>query len=205
MAVVIRRTQAERRAATRARLLDAAMECLVDLGYARTTTVEVARRAGVSRGAQLHHFPTRDDLVASAVEHVFARRLDEFRALFGALPDSEDRVMAAIDLLWSMVDSPTFTAWLELVVAARTDPALGAHVRRVTAQFRDDVAQTFAELFPPPAGGGGVLYNIGPAFAFALMEGLALERLSPDDTTDERTGAVLSAFKLLTRLLPPET
>jgi AcrR family transcriptional regulator len=187
------------------RLLDAAVECLVERGYGRTSTVAVARRAGVSRGAQLHHFPTRDDLVASAVEHVFARRLEEFRALFGALPEGEDRVIAAIDLLWSMVDSPTFTAWLELVVAARTDPALAAHVQRVTAHFREDVARTFTELFPPPADGGGVLYAIGPSFAFALMEGLALERLSPDDTSDARTEAVLSAFKLLTRLLPPGT
>jgi len=69
-----RRTQAERTASTRARLLDATLECLCDLGYARTTTPEIARRAGLSRGAQLHHFPTKAELVTGAIEHLFARR-----------------------------------------------------------------------------------------------------------------------------------
>jgi len=73
-----RRTQAERTATTRARLLDAAIDVLVDLGYARASTQEIARRAGVSRGAQLHHFPTREALVVAAVEHLVERRLAEF-------------------------------------------------------------------------------------------------------------------------------
>src|SRR5215470_16496508 len=75
-----RRTQAERSAATQARLLDAALQCLVELGYAGTTTTVVAERAGVSRGAQLHHFPTRAALVAAAVEQRYAAVLELFTA-----------------------------------------------------------------------------------------------------------------------------
>src|SRR6185369_6387055 len=77
-----RRTQAERSATTRARLLDATIACLHDLGYAGTSTPEIARRAGLSRGAQLHHFPTKAELVTSAVEHLFLRRRDEFLQAF---------------------------------------------------------------------------------------------------------------------------
>ena len=68
-----RRTQEERSAETRTRLLDAAIECLLKLGYAGTTTTEIATRAKVSRGAQLHHYPTKQELLTAAVEHLFER------------------------------------------------------------------------------------------------------------------------------------
>ena len=119
-----RRTQAARSAATRAHLLNATIECLSELGYAGTTTTEIADRAGVSRGAQLHHFPTKAELVITAVDHLFTRRHEEFVAAIAALPAGADRAEAAIDLLWKMVSGPTFFAWLELAVAARTDPDL---------------------------------------------------------------------------------
>ncbi len=96
-----RRVQ-ERSIATRAALLDAAIECLVDRGYAATTTIETARRAGVSRGAQLHHFPTKAQLLATAVEHLFDRRRSEFLEAFAAIDPQADRLDAAMDLLWSM-------------------------------------------------------------------------------------------------------
>ena len=72
-----RRTQAERTAGTQAKLLDAAIDCLVELGFAKTSTQEIARRAGVSRGAQLHHFPTKESLVTAAVGHLVEKRLAE--------------------------------------------------------------------------------------------------------------------------------
>src|SRR5512138_3856974 len=119
-----RRTQAERSARTRARLLDATIACLHDLGYARTSTPEIARRAGLSRGAQLHHFPSKQELVTSAVQHLFQRRHDEFLEAFAQLPAGADRYAAAIDILWTMMRGPTAAAWLELAIAARTDPEL---------------------------------------------------------------------------------
>src|SRR5436309_14728268 len=85
-AVPVRRTQAERSASTQARLLDATIECLVERGWAATSTTEVVRRAGVSRGAQVHHFPSKDDLVLVAVEHLLARRIAEFQATLADLP-----------------------------------------------------------------------------------------------------------------------
>src|SRR5580704_16496580 len=88
----VRRTQQERSAAMRLRLLDAAVDCLYELGYSGTTTIEVAARAGVSRGAQLHHFPTKEKLVTEAVRHVLAKRLDEFRGAFASLPGGADKV-----------------------------------------------------------------------------------------------------------------
>src|SRR5437899_5969622 len=97
----VRRTQEERSAATRAKLLDATIACLVDLEYSATTTTVIAERAGVSRGAQLHHFPTKADLVAAAVAHLSHRIGEELQDEAARLPVGKDRPAAAVDLLWS--------------------------------------------------------------------------------------------------------
>ena len=172
-----RRVQ-ERSLATKAALLDAAIESLVERGYAATTTIETARRAGVSRGAQLHHFPTKAELLATAVEHLFDRRLAEFREAFAAIDPQADRLDAALDLLWSMFQGPAFVAWTELWVAARTDPELARTVIAVERRFTDETRTMFGELFPGEAA-EGLLNDIGRDFAFALMGGVALQRLFP--------------------------
>jgi AcrR family transcriptional regulator len=175
-AVAKRRTQEERSAATRARLLDATLECLAELGYARTTTTEIAERGGVSRGAQLHHFPTKAELVTEAVEHLFERRDQEFREAFAHLPADAEPSRAAVDLLWSMVAGPTFHAWLELVVAARTDEQLRPRVTALTARFTDNVSRTFAELFPRPVA-APPFWELMPVLTFAFLQGLALDAM----------------------------
>src|SRR5260370_32365590 len=145
-AVARRRTEEERSAATKGRVLDATLEGLAGLGYARTTTTEIAGRGGVSRGAQLHHFPTKAELVIEAVEHLFERRDQEFREAFARLPAGAEPARAAVDLLWSMVAGPTFHAWLELVVAARTDPQLKPPVPALTSPFTQHVSPPFHQL-----------------------------------------------------------
>jgi AcrR family transcriptional regulator len=175
-AVARRRTQEERSAATRARLLDATLECLAELGYARTTTTEIAERGGVSRGAQLHHFPTKAELVTEAVEHLFEKRDQEFREAFARLPADAERSRAAVDLLWSMVAGPTFHAWLELVVAARTDEQLKPRVTALTARFTENVQRTFAELFPRPTD-AAPFWELMPVLTFAFLQGLALDAM----------------------------
>lgn len=192
-----RRTQAERSALTRAQLLDATVECLSVLGYARTTTTEIADRAGVSRGAQLHHFPTKAELVITAVGHLFDRRHAEFVDAMARLPAGVPRAAAAIDLLWRMVSGPTFYAWLEIAVAARTDPELREPVASLTARFMESVRQTFADLFPAPRD-PNPFYDVAPFFVFALMDGLALEKIVSAEP--ERIRSVLDALKALANL-----
>ncbi|WP_244931151.1 TetR/AcrR family transcriptional regulator [Nocardioides sp. W7] len=117
-----RRTQAERTAATRARLIDAAYDCLLETGYAATTVGAVQERAGVARGTLLHHFPTRASLMVGVVEDIADRRLAVL-----ASPDAPPTGQgwdAVVDLLWRDLQSPAFLAALELWVAARTDEPL---------------------------------------------------------------------------------
>lgn len=184
----------------RTRLLDATVETLLEHGYAGSTTTEIARRAGVSRGAQLHHFPTKAELVLTAVEHLSERRREEFVRVVATLPEGVDRADAAIDQLWRIMSGPTFYAWLELMVASRTDPELRASLMQVYARLMDTVQRTFRELFPASSD-PNPFFEIAPAFTFALLEGLALGRiLAPSEPGRER---VLGALKMLARLTSP--
>src|SRR5882762_9259121 len=119
-----RRSQAERSAATREALLDATIACLVEDGYANTTTSRVAERAGLSRGAHLHHFQTRDVLVAAAMERLAQRRGEVLLAEAKKLPPGRERLVKCLDLLWSGYASPLYQAALDLWTHARTDPEL---------------------------------------------------------------------------------
>jgi AcrR family transcriptional regulator len=118
------RTQQERSAAMRRRLLDATVECLVRYGYAGTTTTRVTELAGVTRGAQVHHFPTRADLVAAAVRHLAARRTELAFDKIEAVRRAADPIDAALDLMWDVHQGPIQYATIEMWVAARTDPEL---------------------------------------------------------------------------------
>jgi AcrR family transcriptional regulator len=118
------RTQQERSAAMRKRLLDATVDCLVRHGYAGTTTTRVTEFAGVTRGAQIHHFPTRADLVAAAIRHLAARRVELAFEKLDTVREAPDPLDAGLDLLWEIHQGPIQSATIEMWVAARTDPSL---------------------------------------------------------------------------------
>jgi AcrR family transcriptional regulator len=144
--VAPRPTKAEQRDATRARILDAAVSCLIELGYARTTTLVVQERAGVSRGALLHHFPTRADLLAETVAHLFALQLRE-RATLQLRPGK--RIEQGVRLLWAIMTSTLSIAIQELWTAARTDLELRAGLVRHDEVVRTEAMHTCAYLFGP--------------------------------------------------------
>jgi AcrR family transcriptional regulator len=145
------RTQEERSAAMRERLLDATIECLVEYGYSGTTTTRVAERAGVTRGAQVHHFPTKTDLVTAAVRHLATRRAELAFAEMDRLSTSSDPVGDTLDLLWDIHQGPVFAASMELLLAARTDPELREQVADVEPQISDMVIEFGKRLFGPTA------------------------------------------------------
>jgi AcrR family transcriptional regulator len=189
-----RRTQEERSTETRRRVLDAALVCLADLGYAGTTTTVVAERAGVSRGAQLHHFPTRASLVSGAVQHLFASLRDEYERTFAALPAGRKRVEAAIDLLWAVFQDPRLAAVLELYVAARTDPNLRAKLAPVAARHEEDVVRLARRLFPELAAASG-RFEAALELALDALQGLAVRRLArPDEAATRRTLSLLKTM-----------
>jgi AcrR family transcriptional regulator len=143
-----RRTQAERSSTTRGALLDAAIDCLVEEGYAGTTTSRVAERAGLSRGAHLHHFQTRAALVVAAVERLSRRRLDELSTAGEALPSGPARTEQGLDLLWAHYASPLFQAAVDLWSAGRTDEELRDHLIDVERMLDRQTLELARKLFP---------------------------------------------------------
>jgi AcrR family transcriptional regulator len=173
-----RRTQAERRAATRAALLDAALACLVEEGYAALTTRNVAERAGVSQGTQMHYFPTRARFVAEAVRHVAFRLAGELRAGAGGRARSERRRLEELlDQVWQFHVSPVFQATMELWVVARTDAEVRAAMSDVARDVSRLIAQGAAELFPElmarPKAGELLDLTLATLRGLALLESVA--------------------------------
>lgn len=163
-------------AETRTRLLDATVDCLAEIGYARMTTADVAARAGMSRGAQLYHFESKAELVASAVDHLLDRMHAQFMDSVGGLPAGAERAPAAVDILWHLVRGATFTAFLELVTAARTNADLAPRVADVANRFAGRVAMTFFQLFPPPGGMPSPEHAAAAPLLISVFIGLAVQR-----------------------------
>ena len=162
--------------ATRQRLLDAAVEVLVEDGYAGISASTVARRAGVSRGAHQHHFANRETLVIESVRHMSNRELELLRDRIAALPQGRKRVAGAIDFIFDLYSGTFFAAILELSLAARREPALSDAVSEEEREMAQTVQQLGVEIF-----GEGAFSD--PALArrwitaLATIRGLALLRL----------------------------
>ncbi|HUJ58798.1 MAG TPA: helix-turn-helix domain-containing protein [Kofleriaceae bacterium] len=144
------RTQQQRRDETRRQLLDAAVESLLDVGFARTTTLEVQRRADCSRGALLHHFPSKAELLVAAVDHLAHMRAIQLKALASELPEERAgraRTDAVLELLWQCFSGEFFQVAMELRTAARTDAELRPVLIAAERSLRDRILAQAKTLF----------------------------------------------------------
>jgi AcrR family transcriptional regulator len=175
-----RQTQADRSRDTRLKLMQAVVECLVDVGWAGTTTTLVSERAGVSRGAQLHHFASRGELVAAAVEHLGAESVRALRADSDAL-GRPVRTPAVVGLIVDFYVSPLFAAALELWVAARTDAALRELVIPLQGRLGRETHRLAVDLLGVDESRRGAREAVQATLD--LARGLALANQLTDDST----------------------
>jgi AcrR family transcriptional regulator len=181
---VARVPQEQRSRAMRQRLLEATIECLVERGWSGTSTTLVSRRAGVSRGAQLHHFPTKTDLVVAAVEHMGARRSEQLFERAATLPRGRRRSRAVLDLLAEHFTSPLFVAALELWVAARTDEQLHRAVAPLEQRIGRDTHRQTVELLGVDESRPGARELVQATLD--LVRGLGLANTLSDDSARRR-------------------
>ncbi|MER7573907.1 TetR/AcrR family transcriptional regulator [Streptomyces sp. NPDC126514] len=167
----------DRSRATRQRLLEAAVACLAEHGWAGSTVSVVAERAGVSRGAAQHHFPTREDLFTAAVEYVAEERSTALRALFpqGAAGDRRVVVSALVDLY----TGPLFRAALHLWVAASNEEQLRPRVTELEARVGRETHRIAVELLGADESEPGVRETVQGLLDMA--RGLGLANLLTDD------------------------
>lgn len=135
---------------TRSAILDAALYCFYELGYGNTTTEKVAKRAGVSRGAMLHHFPSRIELIRAAVSHLNRKRLEAFEEAELKINEGAEhtRISEGIDAYWDQLHSPLFTVFHELQVAARTDEDLKEVLLPAMREFDASWGSVARSVFP---------------------------------------------------------
>ena len=147
------RTQQQRREETVARLLDASIDTIIDVGYARASAAVIARRAKVSDGALFRHFPTMGDFMAATAREVMRRQLDAFTKQVAEIPAGKPALEAALTIMRDLTGNPTNTVMYELMVAARTDEKLRATLQEVLTEYVAniyDVAKALpgADRFP---------------------------------------------------------
>jgi AcrR family transcriptional regulator len=167
----MRRTQAERTANTRAALLSATVQCLGEHGYRGTSNAVICRQAGVSRGALLHHYPTKAALFADSVEHLFRLRIKGLRRVVVQSRPGPERLDRVLDELWSIYSGPALMAWFELVVVARTDPELQAQMAATATLLETEAAEVFQDAMGLPE---HLQARPIVRMVMALMDGLAL-------------------------------
>lgn len=193
----LRVSNPERSAAMRSKLLDATIESLFEVGYFQTSTVAVTERAGVSRGAMLHHFPSKADLIMAASQHIVELRRDMHNDRLGKLTTEREKFLSLIDVLWEAFQTPSGIARIEIMVGARSDTEIGPRFRKLN----DELEERHKQLV------WGLAQKIGikdqrKVRAFvqlyaAALRGLAIDSLSPGSRVDIKGAiALLKDFQV---------
>ena len=145
--------QAEKSAMTRSAILEATIQCLLELGYANTTTALIANYAGVSRGAMMHHFPSRISVMRAVIDYLHVLRLQEYRDLMVDIDDPQSKltdkaIRESVEAAWRYVNLPSFLAYQEMLAASRTDAELRQIIEPVEKDFEKQFLNTVKAVFP---------------------------------------------------------
>lgn len=187
-----RRTQAERSAGTRELLLAAAIEALHEHGYAATSTILVAEKAGVSRGAMLHQFRTKADLMTFVVEAVFEEEVQRYTEYLKDITDPKARLLAYPEMAWEVLSRPSGVAVLEILQGSRSDPQLCEMLAPVQARIEKE-ALAFTRFAAAQDARG--------AMAMMRLVVWAIRGLSIAQVLAPEPGGARDAVKLLRRLM----
>ena len=187
-----RRTQAERSAGTRKALLDAAISALHEHGYGATTTLLVAELAGVSRGAMLHQFRTKADLMTYVVEAVFEEEIARYEERLADIADPQQRLLAYPELGWDVLSRPSGVAVLEILQGSRSDAELAEKLGPVQDRIEHDALAR-----------AGVAFSADARSAVAMMRLIvwAIRGLSIAQVLAPEPGGVKDSIKLLRKLI----
>lgn len=194
------RTQQQRREETVGRLLEASIASIIEVGYARASAAVITKRAGVSVGALFRHFETMSDFMAATASEVLRRQVESFTKQVAQIPADRPVLEAALTILRDITGGPTNAVLYELMIAARTDDKLNAHLREVMAQYTAKILDA-ARALP---GADAIDSETFPALVALLtnvFDGAAIVRgIFPEPDIEEQRIALLS--KMFTGLVP---
>lgn len=188
------RTQQQRREETVARLLQASIDTIIEVGYARASAAVITKRAGVSVGALFRHFETMGDFMAATAYEVLRRQLETFTKQVAEIPADRPALPAALTILRDITAGSTNAVLYELMVAARTDEKLKETLQNVLGQYSakiHDAARALpgAESFPEET------FPVIVALMTNVFDGAAIVRgVLPQPELEEQRIPMLTAL-----------
>ncbi len=174
------RTQDERSAAMRARLIDATLESMLECGYARTTMVEIVERAGVTRGALNHHYQSKDDLIVEAVSYLLQKTSAEIREFAQSVQEGSITLSDFLDRGWEIFSGPFFMVTLEQITASRHNEMLRERLILVTREFHKALDDTWNSFFSNEQSSDPQLETIFNA-TLCLLRGMGVQTVLRND------------------------
>ncbi len=177
----MRKTQAERRHDTLQKLHEATVECIVNNGFSRLTTIDIARAAGVSQGALFRYYPTKTAAVAGATRHLFAKVMHDFETLLGE--NTQPNLTHIVDDLETWFQSADFIAISRLFAESSADPELREAIQPIVEQHRMNTHALIERIFS--AQDQGFMRSAAHAVIY-LLQGIATERHLIADNFIER-------------------
>ncbi len=169
--------QARKSAATRDQIISSAIRCIVELSYSKTTMIKISEKAGLSRGATLHHFPSKMDMIRAVVGYLNEKRIEAFRRAIEEIPKGADMAHVAVQAYSVHVDHPIYIALFELAVAARTDKELREILHPAQLAFDREWYKTAWDLFPEWHSDRKA-FDLALNLSQQLMEGMAISNFT---------------------------
>jgi AcrR family transcriptional regulator len=140
------RTQQQRREETVGRLVEACIDTIVEIGYARASAAVITKRAGVSVGALFRHFETMGDFMAATASEVLRRQLETGTKRVAEIPADRPALEAALAILRDITSGPANAVLYELLIAARTDEKLRTAMQHELGQYAVKIQDAFRAL-----------------------------------------------------------
>jgi AcrR family transcriptional regulator len=188
------RTQQQRREETVGRLLEASIASIVEVGYARASAAVISKHAGVSVGGLFRHFETMGDFMAATASEVLRRQVETFTKRVAEIPADKPALEAALTILRDITSGPTNAVIYELMIAARTDQKLNAHLRDVFGQYIEKIYDA-ARALPGADDIPEETFPVLVALMTNVFDGAAIIRgVVPDPDIEERRIQVLTAL-----------
>ncbi len=188
------RTQAQRREETVGRLLEACIDTIVEVGYARASAAVITKRAGVSVGALFRHFETMGDFMAATASEVLRRQIETFTKRVAEIPAGRPALDAALGILQDITSGPTNAVLYELLIAARTDEKLRDTMQHELGQYATKIHDA-ARALPGAEGFPAETFPVIVALLTNVFDGAALvEGVLPQPEIAEKRISVLSAL-----------
>ena len=178
---------------TRQDIIEATIACFIDIGYFRTTTTEIAKKAQVTRGAVQHYFPTTRHVLEASIDYLQDTWLNAYDEALKNPPPGRDAIDFAVDNLWKFVNDPLYVAWQELVAASRTDEELRSIIEPAATRYDQARRQVVRLSYPEFRELDQAKFSRNREMMQFLMDGMSVNILTYD--AKERIESQLDGLK----------